>query len=187
MSSAKTRSMRMVVGAVLVSVGVLAAACSSSFAIGPGAATNATATAAAVASSEGPPRLTASSEDRSGPLGLGAYCWLFEAGAAPRCADDGIVTTAQVLTAAPGGAVTIEGLPAGARAVTTVTPRAGVPVQEGANRLSWVAGVATPLAAQADGARLRVTAPLPSGQYLLALQVQLDSGDATYGLQLDVR
>jgi len=148
---------------------------------------------AAEVPSDGPPRLTATAARRSGPLGLGSYCWPFEPVEQQLCEDAGLTTTAQLLTMQNGESITVGGVPRGVRSVeATVFPHpGGTGLQEGANRISWVAaGPTTELSATVVGSRLLLAQSLPSGRYLLSLNIDWGSGDAVfgaaYGLQFDV-
>jgi hypothetical protein len=129
-----------------------------------------------------PPAAFAQAGGDEVPLGLGSFCW------AMLCVDTiGVITVDEVLEVRSGERVEVSGplMQAPVAGIgATAWPRPDAPVDSGTWGMAW----------QPDGEEhvldfdgTGFAADLPPGDYIVALFVRFERGDAMYGLQLAVR
>ena len=122
-------------------------------------------------------------------LGLGNYCWAME-GADEVCDEqDGVVTSAAVLSTRSGESINVTGFgqldPLEASAQLWTRPESGE--SQGANRTIWERTgdpIEVPVTPGTDA--IAVTTDAAPGSYLLDLTVTYEEGAVEYGLQVDV-
>jgi hypothetical protein len=135
--------------------------------------------------SDEPPLTTASADGQSVEMGLGTYCWTL------MCVDKIGVPTRGTLTVSPGDTISVA-VPAGAPALREAvanTFTAGAPqiLDDGSEIWPYPGSPGDQQAHSIAGDNVEVTVDLPPGRYVLAVGMFFESGDAVYGVLLEVQ
>ena len=135
--------------------------------------------------SDEPPVTTASANGQSVEMSIGTYCWT------RMCVDKIGVPTQAILTLAAGDTVSVA-IPGGAPPLREASANAfealtSMPLDGGGEIWPYPGAPGDDLdyAVTQDG--VEVTVDLPPGRYVLAVGMFFESGDAIYGVLLDVQ
>jgi hypothetical protein len=135
--------------------------------------------------SDEPPSTTASANGQTVETGLGTYCWTL------MCVDKIGVPTKGALTVSSGDTVSFaipQGAPPLREAAANTFPAANAQkLDDGSEIWPYPGTTGEPQEYAISGNEIDVMLDLPPGRYVLAVSMYFESGDAVYGVLLDVQ